>query len=159
MRLAVVHVEKINSIADVHVNVSMLIKFATSTMTAKMDRTNLTVQPRLVPDAEVATIDAKTTNVFHGIELAMVVLIAKIIPMKQDVVDTTYASMVENEMKSPVFQKMLALEERALTLEKELLPIKSFMPYGMRNMVWTYPILLHSYDDLLDLRQNTNQCI
>ena len=60
-----VHAEEINSTADVHVNVSMLIKFATSTMTAKTDRTKLTVQPRLVPDAELAIIDAKTTsNVF-----------------------------------------------------------------------------------------------
>ena len=64
----------------------------------------------------------------------MVVVIAQIILMKQDVVDPTYASMEENEMKSPLFQKMLALEEKALTLEKELLPIKRFILYGTRSI-------------------------
>lgn len=51
-----------SSTADVQINVSALIVFATRLMTVGTDRTKLTVQMRKVSDAELAVIVAKTTS-------------------------------------------------------------------------------------------------
>jgi hypothetical protein len=60
--LAVVDALAGSSTADVQINVSALIVFATRLMTVGTDRTKLTVQMRKVSDAELAVIVAKTTS-------------------------------------------------------------------------------------------------